>query len=327
MKNMWKAGIALTLAAAMTAGMGTFVMAEEEVKPHKVGIAFSGWTSNPNWLMVGERLHKDYGEKGYEFVEVNIADVGDIPQAAENFITSGCDIVVMHGLYSDAVKAVLPDLTAAGIAVGIVDADLVEDGATYDMMCDEYNTGYALGQDMAKWANENISGEVVAGVLGYEDLERFAMRGRGIMDALNEFLENGSCDIILTAGDQETGMSMTENMLSAKPDLNLIGAWNSGSGVGAYEALKAAGWNDKEECGLFSIDGTDDELNAILEGGCYKATMEMDLRNQWMVLFQKLVDYADNGFAYPEGMAEEDKLWTYPLNVVYIDRAEDYLAK
>lgn len=300
---------------------------KEAAASHKVGIAFSGWTSNPNWLMVSERLHNDYDDKGYEFLEKDITSADDVPTILENFISAGCDIVVVHGLYSEAVANMLPQLTEAGIAVGVVDANLVEQGATYDMMCDEYNTGYALGKGAAEWANENISGKVVAGVLGYELLEAFAQRGRGIRDALNEYLENGSVVQLNSAGDQEGGMTETENMLSANPDMNLVACWNSGSGVGAYEALKAAGWNEKEEVGLFSIDASNDELKGILEGGCFKATMEMDLRNQWMKLFELLVEYADNGFQYPEGFKDEDKLWTYPLNLVFEDRAADYITE
>lgn len=327
--NKLKKLISLVLAACMITGLLSISAAaadSDETQSHKVGIAFSGWTSNPNWLMVSERLHNEYDDKGYTFLEKDIADASAVPTTIENFISAGCDIVVLHGLYSEAVAAALPSLNEAGIAVGVVDANLVEEGATYDMMCAEYETGYALGKGAAEWANENISGKVVAGVLGYEILEAFALRGRGIRDALNEYLENGEVVSLLSAGAQEDGMSETENMLSGNPDLNLVCAWNSGSGCGAYEALKAAGWNDKEECGLFSIDASDDELNAILEGGCFKATMEMDLRNQWMTLFDKLVAYADNGFEYPEGTTDEDILWTYPLNLVFEDTAADYLS-
>ena len=317
--------LTLILVLCFALGMASTVSAEGG-NPHKVGIAFSGWTSNPNWLMVSARLHQDYDDAGYTFLEKDITDASSVPTVVENFITAGCDIIVIHGLYAEAVQAMMPAILEAGIAVGVVDADLTADGATYDMRCAEYETGYALGKAAAEWANENIEGTVHAGVLGYELLEQFALRGRGIRDALNEYLEDGEVEILLSAGAQEDGMSETENMLSAIPDLNLVACWNSGSGVGAYEALKAAGW-DGEGNGLFSIDASDDELTGILEGGCFKATMEMDLRNQWMTLFGKLVAYADNGFEYPEGTTDEDKFWTYPLNVVFADRAADYLNK
>lgn len=317
--------LCLVLVFCLALGLASVSMAEGTTS-HKVGIAFSGWTSNPNWLMVSERLHSEYDDSGYSFLEKDITDASSVPTVVENFITAGCDIIVIHGLYAEAVQAMLPSILEAGIAVGVVDADLSADGVTYDMMCAEYDTGYALGKAAAEWANENITGTVHAGVIGYEILEQFALRGRGIRDALNEYLADGEVEILLSAGDQEQGMSETENMLSAVPELNLVACWNSGSGVGAYEALKASGWTG-ENNGLFSIDASDDELKGILEGGCYKATMEMDLRNQWMTLFEKLVAYADNGFAYPEGITDADKLWTYPLNVVFADRAAGYMTK
>lgn len=318
--------LSVVLALVMVLSLASVAVAEETSKPHKVGIAFSGWSSNPNWLMVSEQLHSKYDDKGFTFLEKDASSADDIPTAVENFVSAGCDIVVIHGLFSDAVQAMMPSMVEAGIAVGVVDADLMADGATYDMMCAEYDTGYAMGKAAAEWANENIEGTVHAGVLGYEILEAFALRGRGIRDALNEYLKDGQVEILLSAVDQETGMTETENMLSAVPELNLVACWNSGAGVGSYEALKAAGWGAEGKA-LFSIDATDDELKGILEGGCYKGAMGMDLRNQWLGLFEKLVAYADNDFTYPEGTTEEDKFWNYPLNMIYADTAADYLSK
>ncbi len=297
----------------------------------KIGIAVQSWNTAPNWIMVSQMLHKEYDAKGYQFFEVEISDASQVPTAVENFISSDCDIVILHGAFADAIKAVLPQLQDEGIAVGVVDGDLLEYGVTYDMMCDEYNTGYALGVAMGQWANENCPDRhSEAGVLGFEVYEAFAQRGRGIRDGFNDTVVNGEVVELLDGGSSEESIANVENMLISHPNMNLVAGWYGGCGTAAYEAVKAAGWNEKEdanEYGVFSIDATDDELNAILEGGVYRCTMEMDLRNQFMLLFEKLRTYVLNGNEYPEGTTDEDKLWYYPLNPVFADRAADYLSK
>ncbi|MBR3001243.1 MAG: substrate-binding domain-containing protein [Oscillospiraceae bacterium] len=332
--------IALILVMCLTACVLTSCGASDETEPSgeeetaeralKVGIAVGSWNTAPNWIMVSRMLHENYDSKGYKFYEVEIGDASQVPSAVENFISSGCDIVILHGAYTEAIKGIMPQLTDAGIAVGIVDGNLLEYGVTYDMMCDEYNTGYALGVAMAEWANENCPDRhSEAGVLGFETYEAFALRGRGIRDGFNDTIVDGEVVELLDGGSSEQSIANVENMLISHPNLNLVAGWYGGCGTAAYEAVKAAGWNEKEnsgEYGVFSIDATDDELNAILEGGVFRCTMEMDLRNQFMVLFEKLKTYVLNGNEYPEGTTESDILWYYPLNPVFIDRAADYLS-
>ena len=295
----------------------------------KVGIAFAGWNTNQNWLQLRVLLHETYDPLGYTFYEVDLTSAEDVPVAAENFISAGCDIVLLHGHYKEAAAAVLPLFKEAGIAVGMVDNDFKGyDGMTYCVRCDDVETGTFMGQEVAKWVNENIEGEAIVGILGYEALEAFGSRAWAIKDAMEANMDNGRVVIVGDASVGDSQMAAAENMLSAYPDMNVMVTIAGSMSIACYEACKAAGWDErpKNSCGVFGWDATDDELNIILEDNCFKASLDLDLQHQYMILMEKLIEYVENGNQYPEGVTEDDVQWDYPMKLVYIDEAEDYLG-
>ena len=233
----------------------------------------------------------------------------------------------MHALYREAMEAQLPAMLDAGITVASIDGDLTEAGAQFTVYCDNYNSGYTIGTAAAEWAKENIEGKVYAGCLNYNQVERFAERGKGEMDALKDILGD-NVEIVgeLDAGLPEEGMAQAENMLSAHPDMNLMVCWNGTSGIGAYEALKSAGWNKKEGVGLFDIDAGSDALAAILEeGSCFKASLDMGLIDSLSGCVFKMVEYVENDHQYPEVTDESYYKTPYPVKPIFADEAEEML--
>lgn len=303
----------------------------ESEKPHglKVGVAFGGWNTNPNWLQLGEMLHEIYDPQGYTFIEVDLTSAEDVPTAVENFISADCDIVLLHGHYKEAASAALEQLHEAGIAVGTFDNDFRgEPGMTYGIRCDDYTTGYFLGEEVAKWCNETLEGKAIVGILGYEAVEAFGSRAWAIKDAMEANMENGEVVIVGDASVGDSYMAPVENMLSAHPDINVMVTIAGSMSLGMYEAAKAAGWDERPEnsCGVFGMDATDDELNIILQDTCFKASLDLDLHHQYLLLFEKLIEYVENGNQYPEGTDMENLQKDYPMVLVYKDTAEQYLG-
>lgn len=297
-----------------------------EKKDIKIGIAINGWTTNPVFVDMGNRLRAEAEAEGVTLFEIPLSNAEDVTKACESFISSGCDGVIIQALYADAVIAQMPAMQEAGIAVSIYDNDLSQHGAIYNAMLNNYDAGYYLGKIAAEWANEHIDGEVHAAVATFSIVEVFRPRGEGIIDGLNDTLKNGSVVYSEDAASQEDGVALVENAYSADPELNLVVAWNGGSGVGCYEGCKSLGWNDRDDVALFSCDASQDELSAILGGGCFVCTMDLDLQNQIYELYQKTVAYIENGDAYPEGTTDEDKLWYFPLTPVYKDNAAEFVV-
>jgi len=298
-------------------------------EPLKIGVAFAGWNTNQNWLQFGKLLHETYDPLGYTFYEVDLASAEDVPVAVENFISAECDIVLLHGHYKEAVTAVLPDLKAAGIAVGTVDNDFQGiEGMTYGIRCDDYTTGYFLGEEVAKWCNETLKDKAIVGILGYEAAEAFGSRAWAIKDAMEKNMTNGEVVIVGDASSSDSWMSAAENMLSAYPDMNVMVTIAGAFSVACYEASKAAGWDERpqDSCGVFGMDATDDELNIILQDKCFKASLDLDLQHQYMVMLDKLITYKEDGNQYPDGTTEDNIQGVYPMTLVFKDRAADFLG-
>lgn len=301
----------------------------ESKKGLKVGVAFSGWNTNQNWLQLSELLHEKYDPLGYTFMEVDLTSAEDVPVAVENFISANCDIVLLHGHYKEAASAALEQLHEAGIAVGTFDNDFSgEPGMTYGIRCDDYTTGYYLGEQVAKWCNETLESKAIVGILGYEAAEAFGSRAWAIKDAMEANMNDGEVVIVGDASTGDSAMAAVENMLSAHPDMNVLVTIAGGFSIACYEAAKAAGWNERPEnsCGVFGMDATDDELNIILEGNCFKASLDLDLHHQYIILFEKLIEYVENGNTYPEGTDMNNLQSVYPMTLVFKDTADQYLG-
>lgn len=315
----------LVFVLALTLVLMTAVSGASAEEPLKIGICVMSWNSNPIFIDAGNKLRAYAEEHGYELFEKELT-TDTVITTLETFISAGCDIVLVQANQApDAVASMMDRFAEEGITLAIYDSDAFTDYecVAYSATCDNYTAGYELGKAAAEWANENIDGHVYAGVINRESNETFRFRGIGIEDALNEYLEDGevSASFESQPGTAEGGLKAAEDLMSAVPDMNLCVAWNGGSGVGAYEGLKAANY----EGVLFTCDASQDEIKALMEGNCLVGSMDLDLGNQFIELFTKTVEYVENGCQYPEGTTEEDKCWYYPLTLVTQEMAPDYL--
>lgn len=315
--------LTLVLALIMLLGMATGVASAED--PLKIGICVVSWNSNPIFIDAGARLREIAEENGYELYEKEMT-TDTVINTMETFISAGCDIILVQANQApDAVASMMDRFAEAGITVAIYDSDAFAeyDCVAYSATCDNYTAGYELGKAAAEWANENIEGHVYAGVINRESNETFRFRGIGIEDALNEYLKDGEVGASFESqpGTAEGGLKAAEDLMSAVPNMNLCVAWNGGSGVGAYEALKASNY----EGVLFTCDASQDEIKALMEGKFMIGSLDLDLGNQFVQLFTKTIEYVQNGCEYPEGTTDAEKLWYYPTTLVTQEMAPDYL--
>jgi len=296
---------------------------KEEVKI-KIGLTLSSLTTNSVFIDMSNRLQEQCDANGWELILRDLT-ADTIVNTMENFVSAGCNVVIIQANQApEAVAAMMPTFEENDVAVAIYDHDGFVDypAVAYSATCDNYNAGYQLGKAAAEWANENIEGHVYAGVINRESNEVFRPRAEGIIAALEEHLKDGGVygSVESQPGTAEGGMVAAEDLMSAIPNMNLLVAWNGGSGVGAYEALKASNY----EGYLFTCDNSQDEVKALMEGKFLIGSLDLDLGNQVLVLANKTVEYVQNGYQYPEGTTDEDKLWAYPMTLVTQEMAPDY---
>ena len=185
-------------------------------------------------------------------------------EAIENMIAADVDAILITP--SDT-KAIIPSVQRAqaqGIAVIALDTPTQPMEATDGLFgTDNFKAGelvgkYALaklGDTPAKIATMDLAPGVTVGQLRHDGF----LSGFGIKEDDPSLV----CEAD-TGGDQTNAQTAMENCLQAHPDINLVYTINEPAGLGAYNALDAAGRTDATT--LISIDGGCPGVEATAQG-------------------------------------------------------------
>lgn len=249
------------------------VNATESEDKLKIGLSVYS-LSNPYFVEVANGAQKRCDELGIELI-VNDpnSDAAAQVTAIENFITVGCDAIIISALDVAAVESVLQDAKAQGIAI-ISQSSCTETRDVW-VSADEYNMGYTCGKGAADWLLENYGADtdISVLVLCWDQISTQILRGDGMSDAITEVCPNVKI-IRQDANTTDKGNEVANATLQANPDLQAIVCINDGTAIGAYAAVQAAG-KDDEGFYIGSIDDTEEGENAILEGNCFRATVNL----------------------------------------------------
>lgn len=177
-----------TLAAAMTTSMMTgFVMAEETKENSDITIAYVTSALTTQIFRDQVTALEDYcKEIGVNFVYTAQEDEAKQLEACDNYISMGVDCLMVHvtnvDMFADTMKA----CQEAGIPWFSYDTKMEGDDAYYGW--NNYDLGYAIGENAAAWVNENFGeGDVVyAASNNYPSAAFLVTREQGYKDALDE---------------------------------------------------------------------------------------------------------------------------------------------
>src|SRR5699024_1267515 len=120
----------------------------------------------------------------------------------------------------------------AGIKVISVNANL--DVCDVQCLLDQTQLGYMIGEEAAKFINEQLGGKAAIGLLHNEENTNLVLRENGIRQALEELVPEAEIVQEATADNQTDGMAGAENMLQANGDIQVIVATNGSAALGAY---------------------------------------------------------------------------------------------
>lgn len=293
-KKLMSAFLATVLTLSFVAGglaSGTKVYAAEEVKETKetveltrpskeegytIGISVLNLTGQ-FFIQLVEAAQEECDATGCELM-TNSCDSDSAKQitALENFISAGCDAIIVCAVDAEASAPVIAKAKEAGIAVICLTSTI--EGYDAYIGCEEYVLGYTQGCAVGQRIVEmyGTEEEVQAATLNYDLMETVIDRKKGIMEGVQEYAPNVKFVADATAGDQEEGMSNTENFLQANPDLKVVCGVSDGAALGAYQAFKAAGMTDPEKYLIAGIDATDEALKLIGEESIYQVTVSQN---------------------------------------------------
>ncbi len=226
--------------------------------------------SNAYWAGVMGKLEELLKDKGWDYTLVDCEDnsgtqVGQI----ENFITSGCDLIMVHPSDAEAVEGVCGEALDAGIKVMCWDDPM--ENTTANWVLDNEVLGQEIGKTAAEFINEYFTADEKAQVtvIGYPSTKVLKERADGIKKGLEDNCED-NYEIIAEVDGLEAPEAQTnvETVMSAHPDANIFVGVGAGAMIGANEALLAEFGKGKipENYGVITTDVTQQQLDSLKSG-------------------------------------------------------------
>lgn len=223
--------------------LGTMIPAAVSAEEPKYTISMlTGTMDNPYWQIVTQ-----WADKAAEMLNVNLVKLAvDVEGVAtqqisqfEDRIAQGDDAICVA---VQETKGLIPAVEAANKAgIPVIAVDKAAEGGKFDSIIMTDNV--AASYDGGKWVAEKIGGKgkvlVLEGVPGGQTA---IDRKTGAHKALSEYPD---IEIISLTGEWQTAkaQAVTEDVLTANPDLAGIFCSNDMMAIGAVTALNAAGLN------------------------------------------------------------------------------------
>jgi ribose transport system substrate-binding protein len=247
----------------------TFMSAKSKIN---IGFAVHDLT-NPFWSTQAQGA-KDAAKKlGINLIVIDSqVDSAREINAWENWIASKVDGIMLSCVDEKAAAPYAKKAQEKGIYV--VAAVHPLQAADASLGNDEYKYGFIAGEEAGKWIKTKLGGNAEFVILSADCTAFVIPRSDGIRDGVLSVAPNAKLVARQDAYQTETGMSVTESILQAHPNVKVICGMNDSGALGAYEAVRAAG----KESADFFISGTDATLEAckkIKEGGMFKASVDM----------------------------------------------------
>ncbi|MBL3700622.1 sugar ABC transporter substrate-binding protein [Leucobacter luti] len=235
----------------------------------------------------------------------------------ESWIVRG-DIKAIMGypVQSDAMVAVTSQANDAGIPV--LGYGSTWEGVAGAVVLDHEADGRAAGERAAEWIAEKYGDEKVdVAFLGWPDTDLGRLRGKGMLDALDDAKLNLNITEhkVLSLDD---GYAAVQNQLNAVPTTKVWLAIANDPALGAYQALTDSGVSPTDDSMLLlNLDATDAELEIIAEPDSFwRYAYIAPARQLAEANAQMLVDAA-------EGKTVTDQ--TVPTTEVTSENAEQFL--
>lgn len=286
----------------------------DEAAAEDLTIAFIPKTlNNPFFVAIRDAIQAGCDERGWT-LECNAADaeteVDKQVSIVEAFIQEGVDAIILGPSDRTSLIDTINSAAENGIPVFLVDSGSDE----ADFVSFVGTDNYVGGQVGAQWVGENIKSGQVAILDGYAGNDATTQRYQGFMDEIANYpdievvdSQYGNCEIA-------QGMSVTENFLTAYPDLACIFAVNDMMAIGAGQAVQAA--DKRDQVTICGFDGQPDAAQAIIDG-----TIDATIAQKPATMGTTIVEQVEAYFAGEEIPENTDT----GCDVVTAENAETYL--
>ena len=187
-------------------------------------------------------------------------------QAIRTYITQGVDVIAFSPVVETGWDAVLQEAKTAGIPVILTDRAVDSDDETlYESFIG--SDFVKEGETAGEWVAENFDGEgiKVVELQGTTGSAPAIDRKEGFESAI----EGSDIEIIDSQTGNFTraeGKTVMEGFLNKHDDIDLVFAHNDDMGLGAIEAIEAAGMEPGKDIQIVTIDAVKDGMQALVDG-------------------------------------------------------------
>jgi len=222
--------------------------------------------SNPFHLGEVDGAKEAARRNGFELVVTSgEGDVTKQIQAMENLINQGVDAISINFIDSAAFGPTMAKAAAANIPVICLHSKI--DGCAATLGFDERYTGKIVGEYAAELLKARYNGEVKGEVANLQGLLGQGLntdRSGGFTDVMAQYPGVKVVAQEPTSWDPTKAVSITENWMTAYPNLDLIYGNSDSLTVPAAGVVDRAG--KQEQVLIVSVDGTEPGLNAVKDG-------------------------------------------------------------
>jgi ABC-type sugar transport system substrate-binding protein len=191
----------------------------------------------------------------------------------ENMLTQGVDVLIITPVDVKALPNIVSEATRAGVPV-VTESNVVPGTKTY-VGIDNLTGGKRAGQWFAEYARaNNIDPKIlIVGLPAFEDCRQRVEGFKAGMDAAG--LRYTILQEVDGQGSKEISLKVSQDAITAHPDVNVIFGINDNSTTGAMAAYKEAGLDERRLTAIgFGFEGVVGR-EALLSGGPYKAAVAM----------------------------------------------------
>jgi ABC-type sugar transport system substrate-binding protein len=251
--------------AAMALGLGLMGAADAANNPPKIGLVQID-LSNPFHLGEVEGAKEAARRNGFDLIVTSgEGDVNKQIQAVENLINQGVDAISVNFIDAGAFGPTMAKAKAAGIPIICLHSK--PEGCAATLGFDERYTGKIVGEYAAELLKQRYNGEVKGKVANLQGLLGQGLntdRSGGFTDVMAQYPGVTVVAQEPTSWDPTKAVSITENWMTAYPDLDLIYGNSDSLTVPAATVVDRAG--KKDQVMLVSVDGTEAGLEAVRDG-------------------------------------------------------------
>ena len=255
--------MSVMLIAGCSSGEEAAPAADKKSGTTTIGFSIST-LNNPFFVSVKDGVEAKAKELG---VNVKIVDAQNDPAKQANdvadLLQQGVSVLLVNPVDSSAISTSVEAANKAKIPVIALDRRADKGTIASLVASDNVKGGEMAAEYIIKKLGEGVKVAELEGIPGASATRE---RGEGfhkVADQKLSVVAKQSADF-----DRTKGLTVSENMLQANPDIQAIFAQNDEMALGAIEASKSAG----KQIFIVGFDGTDDGLKAV-EAGTMAATI------------------------------------------------------